>query len=270
MFDTAPGPRDRQARGDTERGSRERSPSSGSASPMTAANRPWSDLSFAAQPGEMIALVGATGAGKSTALALLASCLRPAIGRDPSSTARDIRDIKLVELAAAISAWCSRSRCCSTGRLPRISASATRTPPMPTSARRSSARRPPISSTGSRDGFNAIVGERGRALSGGERQRLSIARALLKDPPILILDEATSALDAATEAQVTAALERGACRAAPPSSSPTGWPPCAMPTASSSSTTGGSSKTAASMSWCGRMVLFADLAKAQFITGEPA
>ena len=55
-------------------------------------------------------------------------------------------------------------------------------------------------------GLNAIVGERGRALSGGERQRLSIARALLKDPPILILDEATSALDAATEAKVNAAL----------------------------------------------------------------
>ena len=55
-------------------------------------------------------------------------------------------------------------------------------------------------------GLDAIVGERGRSLSGGERQRLSIARALLKDPPILILDEATSALDAATEAKVTAAL----------------------------------------------------------------
>jgi ABC-type multidrug transport system fused ATPase/permease subunit len=56
-------------------------------------------------------------------------------------------------------------------------------------------------------GFDAKAGERGRSLSGGERQRISIARALLKDPPILILDEATSALDAATESKVLAAFD---------------------------------------------------------------
>jgi len=55
--------------------------------------------------------------------------------------------------------------------------------------------------------FDTNAGERGRMLSGGERQRLSIARALLKNPPILILDEATSALDAVTEQKVNAALD---------------------------------------------------------------
>jgi ATP-binding cassette, subfamily B, bacterial len=57
------------------------------------------------------------------------------------------------------------------------------------------------------DGFDTVVGERGQKLSGGQRQRLSIARALLKDPPILILDEATSAVDNETEAAIQRSLQ---------------------------------------------------------------
>jgi ATP-binding cassette subfamily B protein len=56
-------------------------------------------------------------------------------------------------------------------------------------------------------GYNTVIGERGLILSGGQRQRLAIARAILKNAPILILDEATSALDAVTEAKLNAALD---------------------------------------------------------------
>ena len=57
-------------------------------------------------------------------------------------------------------------------------------------------------------GYDTIVGERGQKLSGGQRQRLSIARAVLKDPPVLVLDEATSAVDNETEAAIQRSMER--------------------------------------------------------------
>jgi ATP-binding cassette subfamily B protein len=57
-------------------------------------------------------------------------------------------------------------------------------------------------------GYDTVVGERGQKLSGGQRQRLAIARAILKDPPILILDEATSAVDNETEAAIARSLEK--------------------------------------------------------------
>jgi ATP-binding cassette, subfamily B, beta-glucan exporter len=163
------------------------------------------DLTFAAAPGEMIALVGATGAGKSTALALLHRSFEPQSGVIEID-GRDIRSIKLEALRRNVGVVFQEGLLFdrSIAENLRIGSPDASEEEMRRAAERAQALDFILAGEG---GFNARVGERGRKLSGGERQRLSIARALLKDPPILILDEATSALDAATETKLLRALE---------------------------------------------------------------
>ena len=162
------------------------------------------DLTFKAEPGETIALVGATGAGKSTAMALLYRVYDPQSGKI-GIDGRDIRDVKLTSLRRNIGVIFQEPLLFnrSIAENLRVGNSDATDDEILAACKRAEAL-DFIERQG--DGLNSTVGERGRMLSGGERQRLSIARALLKDPPILILDEATSALDAATEAKVTAAL----------------------------------------------------------------
>ena len=163
------------------------------------------DVSFTALPGETIAFVGATGAGKSTALALLHRAFDPQSGTIKID-GMDIRGLTVTSLRHNIGvvfqeALLFNRSIAENLRVGKPDASETE-------MREAAARAQAIDFIDRNPaGFDANAGERGRALSGGERQRLSIARALLKDPPILILDEATSALDAATESKVQAALD---------------------------------------------------------------
>jgi ATP-binding cassette subfamily B protein len=163
------------------------------------------DLSFTALPGQTIALVGPTGAGKSTAIALLHRAFDPQSGFIKID-GMDVRGIRLTSLRRNIGvvfqeALLFNRSIAENLRVGRPDASEAE-------MRKAAARAQALEFIErSSHGFDTNVGERGRMLSGGERQRLSIARALLKDPPILILDEATSALDAVTEAKVNAALD---------------------------------------------------------------
>jgi glucan exporter ATP-binding protein len=163
------------------------------------------DLSFTAEPGDTIALVGPTGAGKSTALALLYRAFDPQKG-SISIDGIDIRDFKLTALRKNIGVVFQEGMLFnrSIGENLRIGK-----PDATDDELRRAAERAQALDFIEKNfkGFDGRVGERGRMLSGGERQRLSIARALLKDPPILILDEATSALDATTEAKLLIALD---------------------------------------------------------------
>src|SRR3954462_2162697 len=163
------------------------------------------DLSFTALPGETIALVGSTGAGKSTALALLHRAFDPQSGCIKID-GMDIRAVKLAALRHNIGVVYQEALLFNRSIAENLRVGkpdATNEELLDAAARAQAseliARHP--------EGLEGSVGERGRSLSGGGRRRISPARALLKDPPILILDEATSALDATTERKVQAALD---------------------------------------------------------------
>lgn len=170
-----------------------------------AAQRPaLSNLSFTIQPGQTLALVGASGAGKSTALSLLYRASDPQSG-SITIDGTDIRQFQLTALRRNIGVVFQEPLLFNRSIADnlRIGAPTASDAELRTACARAQAldfieQQP--------DGFNTIIGERGRTLSGGERQRLSIARVLLKDAPILILDEATSALDTPTETSLLSAL----------------------------------------------------------------
>jgi ATP-binding cassette subfamily B protein len=163
------------------------------------------DLNFTALPGERIALVGPTGAGKSTALALLHRVFDPQSGA-VLVDGTDVRDLSLSGLRRNIAVVFQETLLFNRSIADNLRVGK---PDATDDELRDAARRAQALAFIERtpDGFEARVGERGRLLSGGERQRLAVARALLKDPPILILDEATSALDPVTEARLNMALD---------------------------------------------------------------
>jgi len=163
------------------------------------------DLSFTALPGQTIALVGPTGAGKSTAIALLHRAFDPQSGVIRID-GMDVRGLALTALRRNIGVVFQEALLFDRSIADNLRVGRPDASDEDLRIATDRAQALEFIARGER-GFEAHAGERGRMLSGGERQRLSIARALLKDPPILILDEATSALDAVTEAKVHAALD---------------------------------------------------------------
>jgi ABC-type multidrug transport system fused ATPase/permease subunit len=168
------------------------------------------DVSLTVQAGQVVAVVGATGAGKSSLVALLSRFYDPWEGR-VCLDGHDLRDLTLRSLRENVALVLQEPYLFPMSVADNIGFGNPDAPRARVEAAARAARahdfivRLP-------EGYDTVVGERGGSLSGGERQRISIARALLKDAPILVLDEPTSALDAETEAQIfdgLSALMRG-------------------------------------------------------------
>jgi ATP-binding cassette subfamily B protein/subfamily B ATP-binding cassette protein MsbA len=163
-------------------------------------------VSFSASPGEVVAVVGPTGAGKSTLVSLLPRFFDPDAGRVLLDR-HDLREVRLGQVRASVSLVLQESflfpfsiaENIAYGR-PGASREEIVQAARAANAHEFISRLP--------EGYDTVLGERGATLSGGERQRVAVARALLKDSPVLILDEPTSAVDAETEAALLQALER--------------------------------------------------------------
>jgi ATP-binding cassette subfamily B protein len=165
-----------------------------------------SDIDFTAPAGRVTALVGPTGSGKTTLVSLITRLFDPTAG-EILIDGQDIRAWTLQSLRAQISVVLQESVLVQASIAENIaygrpSASFAE---IEAAARAANAHEFIQQLPG---GYETVVGERGETLSGGQRQRIAIARALVRNAPIVILDEPLTGLDAATAASVTAALER--------------------------------------------------------------
>jgi subfamily B ATP-binding cassette protein MsbA len=162
------------------------------------------DVSLTVVRGEVVAFVGMSGAGKSTLMDLLPRFHDVSVGRI-TVDGHDLRDVSQASLRALIGIVTQETFLFSDSILYNIAYGRPDAPfeDVVRAARQAHAEE---FIAGCPDGYQTLVGERGVRLSGGQRQRIAIARAFLKNPPILILDEATSDLDAESEFIVQQAL----------------------------------------------------------------
>ena len=164
------------------------------------------DLSFHVTAGTRLGIAGATGAGKTTLVSLLNRFYDPSKGRILLDGI-DLREYRLADLRAQFAIVLQEPLLFSTSIAENIAYAKqdARVEDITAAARAADIHDFVV---GLADGYDTEVGERGMRLSGGERQRISLARAFLKDAPILILDEPTSSVDVATEASILEAMAR--------------------------------------------------------------
>lgn len=163
------------------------------------------NISFTADSGKMIALVGPTGVGKTTIISLLARFYDPTAG-SILIDGTDIRNASLSSLRSQIS-MVLQDVFLFNGTIAENIAYGNKTATPEQIEQASRVARADDFIQKMPEGYNTKIGERGVKLSGGQKQRLAIARAVLRDSPILVLDEATASVDVETEAQIQAAIQ---------------------------------------------------------------